>query len=347
MLEVIILVLKGLSFAGIKLLLLFVASGDSQLYWLGGFASGAICVLVCVLVLAIYQRRKYSCSVKNYLSAGITLLLMVMLSTLTFVGCNGSSDDRNRLVNLSFEKVFVNSSDSGCFEFESEDEAGNVYTGWMYTYEHAFGQDKIDRFCVDRQYSGEVDLLVAEGFRVSVDRSKHIETTTLDGIDFSITILVLEQEIPFDSTYIQGEESYAFLRYSSIRGYAESFQLEKLFIGRFPMEYWDLENSYCEAIGCDSLLRVMWSQSFEPVVRVFLHDAKGSPMVDPPDSTYDPEGWDWVLWSKCVTSSSGIGCAAAAGGCLMSSEPYDDCTGEGCLQATLAAIISCSADQIW
>lgn len=234
----------------------------------------------------------------------------------------------------------------GVIPFESiSPETGEIYLGTIYTHESDLGYEWITSIFEERlDVARHTELLMNDGFQFVLSRSKYIQTAALnDGLPtcVDITILIFEQPTP-----VPADVSFAILRFTTISGVSESFQLEKLFYGENPFSCWvDVPGTQIEQLDYDGLI---WIQSFEPIItNPYMDEPDNS--LSPMDSIPDggPDQWSWEAFLKCVAMEAAVGCGAAGAVCMVGDDPYMECVEDGCSRAAIGAVISCGTQQIF
>lgn len=278
-------------------------------------------------------------SLSDSLLAGLPAAIVLLVFTASgLLLCHGCEPD----VSVDSALSLSESPDmmQGVFDFETCLSNGDCYSGVRYDNASSVGSAKIALSYQDRRINSHTDVLEAMGYVFAPDRSTYVISETLDGVPFWIVSLM------FDGQAAVGETNRALVRYLSVRGEGDNLQTEQWFAGSNPTDYW-LIGGVVECLGFDPIGRLVWTQSYEPEIRKFVHDAYGSPVLDPPEPEVNPEYFDFWKWLKCVSHESTIGCAVGAGACLMAPGDYDECSEELCARAVIGAAIGCALTQYY
>jgi hypothetical protein len=243
------------------------------------------------------------------------------------------------MVESEAEQAMMKSDEIGVIPFETEDPVtGETYVGILYTTAHEITYNRITAL-IDHnsQVVERVSTLTDVGFECALSRTKHIVTSVLhEGASkpLGITTIVFEQP-----TFDPNEKSYAVIRCFKFHHVRGSIQLEKVFYGNDPWEYWTDDGEYeVELIGLTDDGQPIWAQSFEISVEVYPQPGTALAPMDPPN----PRFIDLAAWALCVVNNTASGCTDAATGCVFSNDPYLDCVETGCGNAATGAIVGCT-----
>jgi len=292
----------------------------------------------------------------------LVLIGVFMLPTV-FIGCTEKDITMNAPTALTEGEASTGSTmhEGDVWPFSSEDPStGIVYTGTLYMYGSQVGQAHIMSVLeLDRIKITEI-YLANQGFGRAYKRCKYISTSAEvteemignnpwevgDTISVEMTLLVFEQP-----TVDPSEESLALIKYTSYNGQRWHAQLEKVFYGEYPSQYWEDDDGLEYQVGLEQLPdgsygRMIWTESFRPNTWAFYdQEPSFAPLTDPPDPR-DPDVWDWNEYLKCLAIGYNAGCYSAAVACIFSTLAWPVCFGIGCGVSMLGATIGCALGQL-
>ena len=268
--------------------------------------------------------------------AAMFVLGFAMLISLVCQGCNNAGPSE---IIQGPDGQGAEFQAAGVRDFDHCLDNGDCYSGYVYDNGTALGSSKIALTYQDKNVKPLADILESNGYQFRADGSEYIVSETTDGAPIWTVLEV------WTGPAAPGEASLAIVKYTSIRNYGYSIQLEAWYAGSNPGDYW-IDGGMPDMIGLDDLDRMFWVQSFEPEIRILLNGHAGSPLLDPPIPDADPDQWDWWQWIKCTSAGAGAGCAAGAAWCSMDPD-YGGCVDEACESSFYASAIGCASDQIF
>lgn len=263
----------------------------------------------------------------------------IMLSAVALI--NGCADSATLPVaEVSNTEPLSNAPRSdGAFPFETQDPVtGETYIGILYTMDHEIGYEKAMGLLEhNEQIIDRASILIDAGFEFALPRTKHIITTvSCDGTPLGLQITTLIFEEP---TTDPSEKSYAMIRCLKLHDIKMSVQLEKVFYGDDPWEYWTEDENYTvEFLGLTMAGQPVWAQSFG--IDLEIYPQQGIALSPPPD----PGSFDFSAWASCVVGNTASGCKNSVARCVFSDGAYFDCVEGGCAQAATGAIVGCTLE---